>query len=204
MPLKISQSIIRVAERLLGLTGTPLPTDVRSDVQLIMETRALRPWELFDEGLIAADGFVLSPPVAAEFSYAMIGATLVGTTVNRNDFLVVTSFLPFAGAGTVTVRAGSTDAQAAGTSLMANVDLRVANPPGQIQQIFQGSGSNAAISGVIYRNNVPANIKYPCFYLLTPPTAATSPPQPNLSIWHNTVNTQLDVSFEGIWVPANR
>lgn len=52
MPVKLTRRIIRVAERVLGLTGTPLPTDILDKIGISLEARAIRSWELFDEDII--------------------------------------------------------------------------------------------------------------------------------------------------------
>lgn len=52
MPVKITKRIIRVAERILGLAGTPLPVDIIDKIGISLEARAMRPWELYDEDVI--------------------------------------------------------------------------------------------------------------------------------------------------------
>lgn len=73
MLLKTSKGLIRVAERLLGLVGSPLPTEIEPRIQLGLEMRALRPWEFFDENIVQ---FHLSITVAAGGAGRFSGLTI--------------------------------------------------------------------------------------------------------------------------------
>lgn len=66
--LKLSASVIRVVERVLGLTGTPLPTELVPGIQLSTEMRALRHFEEYDEGLIRWWGFFQQIAIAGQLS----------------------------------------------------------------------------------------------------------------------------------------
>jgi hypothetical protein len=77
--LKLTKSLIRVAERVLGIVGTPLPTSINDRVQLVAEARAIRHWEEFDEGILRWSARGNAAAVAAQFGVFALTTSAAGS-----------------------------------------------------------------------------------------------------------------------------
>lgn len=199
--LKIQRSIMRVAERVLGLTGMPLPSEILERVQLGLEVRAIRSWEFFDEGINPWFIRVLSPAVAAEFSYARISPR-ASSGAKRGDLVVVTSVLTsFGGGGVAQIRVNSGGIPDA-TVAPVTRDTRFSSF-GTIAGIDIDTGAEAAISGTQV-GLTGSQLLLPETIVMNVSQATVVPTFPNLTIWHPTVNTAIEVAFEGFYIPATR
>lgn len=96
--LKLSASIIRVAERVLGLTGTPLPTELNpAGVTLVTEMRAVRFFEEYDEGIIRWWGIFQAAAIAGQLSTIQFNTRLAAANINdnlRGGILTVEKIIP--------------------------------------------------------------------------------------------------------------
>lgn len=84
MPLKLTRPLVRVAERLLGLVGTPLPTEPEQRIGLSVEMRAAadRPWEMFDERIYRWQLRATQAAIAGQFSAVTV--TGISSTPDNN------------------------------------------------------------------------------------------------------------------------
>jgi len=165
-----------------------------------METRALRPWELFDEGLVAFQGFLSQAAVAGQLSYVAIDGAPIARA-QPTDLIVITKIVPIQSAGLPTIRLNQSTAQVASGTVF-NVDYRVASPPVALDQVTTVRGSAAAATGSLVGEVVTGTV-LECFYALTP-SAAVAPPTPNVAVWGSVLNAVLDVTFEGLYIPTTR
>lgn len=198
--LKIQRSIIRVAERVLGLTGQPLPSEILERVQLSLEARAIRPWEYFDEVITPFLGRAGSPAVAAEFSYSRLsprapankrGDLVAVTKVWINSTVATSIRTNSSGIPDTTAQAMPRDSRVTGfTTFLPGVDCEV--------------GAEAASSGTILALLPAGQTSFDTFFVMPVSLSLAIPSFPNFNVWSEVVNTVLQVSFEGFYIPATR
>lgn len=78
--LKIAKPVIAVSRRLLNLVGTPLPTEIEERAQLVLEMRARRAWEEFDERVIRWNLRFSHGPFAGQVSYCAFRTSVEGAS----------------------------------------------------------------------------------------------------------------------------
>lgn len=203
MPLKIQRSIMRMAERVLGLTGQPLPSEILERVQIGLEARAVRPWEFFDEGILPFLGRAGSPGVAGEFSYSRLSPRALAS--KKGDLVVITKTYIFCTVST-TIRVNSSGVPDATTQAMTR-DSRIAGFTAFLPGVDCETGAEAAATSTIlavFPGNATAPVIVDMPWVMNVSLSLAVPSFPNYTVWAETVNTALQVSFEGFYIPATR
>ena len=184
---------------MLGLTGMPLPSEIEDKVRLVAESRAVRPWEFLDEGIVPFWGQANSPAVAAEFSYVRIAPRQVAS--KKGDLVVVTRIIinSTVAAQILVNSAGIPDAISSGLPR----DLRFSNLS------FLGGfdlevGAEAATSGTQFGVLPVTLLTLETFFVLPVSLSLVVPSFPSLAVWSTVVNTAIRATFEGLYIPATR
>ena len=175
-----------------------LPVDVADHFQPVIEARALRPWELLDEGIESFGVGTTVAAVAAEFGGFAV--------LPRDGYFTVVTFLRADAAGTYSLRLSVGNPFAGGgvVSAVSATDTRILPPGAQF-----GSGAaldqQAAQAGTqLYKLANGQEMPAPVVLRPPPRIGFASIDGDWLVIWHNTVNTGFDVNAVIHYVPAIR
>jgi len=187
-----------VLRRLFKLAQTA-PEELAPVLQAVAEARAVRPWELFDEGIVSWQIFTTRAAFVAEFS--MIGLTGFN---NPGQWLVlVEEIRPLPGSGNIEIRLSGAAVVFNNAAIVRAKyrDARAGNALTDAPPIFT-AGTNAALVGSVMDevapNVAPGWSRSPFILPFGLPVGGTAN---ILYVASTATNTALRVMFRGLAIP---
>lgn len=198
MPLKLTRPLVRVTERLLGLVGTPLPTEPEQRIGLSVEMRAAadRPWEMFDERIYRWQIRVSQPAIVGQFSAVTVAG--ISATPDNNGALWTVDIVRYFSVASGVILLNTAGIGGIPTSISASwLDRRIALATVPVPLAI-ARGQHTGVGTIIEDTLASANqlFDYPVGYVSSfePGTALN---QQDLTVSGLTVNTAIFVMLRG-------